>query len=488
LTLNFFAQGGFTETTYKIPDNINAIKESAFRCSNINSIKINSDLSTIGDYAFEGCKYLTSIDNWDNVKMISNGTFKNCESLNKISLPSKLTSIGKNAFEKCIKMYIDTNIPDSVTYIGEYAFSECSNFRCVDNENKEVTLNLGQIECINKYTFYKCRHLSKVNINEKIKTIDSFAFCMSNNGGVISPILEGNEQPEVQLAMGINYLSIPINSKLKEINESAFENCKNLNVSGIFLPNTLTTIGNNAFKNCTQDNTNITLKIPNNVETLGHSCFSGIGIEELDMSKTSKLTIIPYSAFENCKNLKLITFSSNASKIDIQSDAFSGCENLCKKDGKLILPNNITMINERAFAGCNYISRIELPTKLQVLGHECFKTSSKKSIYIKSNISQIPVFWKDGIGDLEYMDIIIGDIESKSSPFCNLEGEISKYNINIYIPYDLLNKFKENKYWAKYNSCMIGSYDFKDSNSGGGGNDNPNIDNFDDTIKPDAKI
>ena len=59
-----------------------------------------SKLNAIGDYAFDGCKYLSSIS-IPNVLTIGTCAFRNCTSLMSVSLPATLTSIGATAFSGC---------------------------------------------------------------------------------------------------------------------------------------------------------------------------------------------------------------------------------------------------------------------------------------------------------------------------------------------------------------------------------------------------
>ena len=63
------------------------------------------DITSIGWYAFAGCKSLTSV-----------------------TIGNRVTSIGYGAFEGCSSL-ISITIPDSVTNIGNFSFSNCSSHR-----------------------------------------------------------------------------------------------------------------------------------------------------------------------------------------------------------------------------------------------------------------------------------------------------------------------------------------------------------------------
>ena len=72
--------------------------------------KVNLDLSeatgltTIGNYAFEGCRGLTSISIPSSVTSIGGDAFKDCSGLTSISIPEGVTTIGAGAFEGCSEL------------------------------------------------------------------------------------------------------------------------------------------------------------------------------------------------------------------------------------------------------------------------------------------------------------------------------------------------------------------------------------------------
>ena len=61
-------------------------------------------LTNIGDYAFNNCIRLTSIELPDSVTSIGGLAFENCKSLTSINIPNSVTSIGINAFCFCTSL------------------------------------------------------------------------------------------------------------------------------------------------------------------------------------------------------------------------------------------------------------------------------------------------------------------------------------------------------------------------------------------------
>ena len=93
-------------------------------------------------------------------------------------------------------------------------------------------------------------------------------------------------------------------SEVTKIDESAFENCSNL--EGIVLPQGITQIGSSAFRG-----TSIALiDIPDGVETIAADAFNGCGNLESVVLPAS-LTTIGADAFADCSNLKTVYFKGS---------------------------------------------------------------------------------------------------------------------------------------------------------------------------------
>ena len=79
-------------------------------------------VTKIGDDAFQGSIWLTSVTVPDSVKIIATDAFMYCESLVSVNLGGSVESIGKNAFYGDTSL-VSVTIPDSVKVIGDQAFN-----------------------------------------------------------------------------------------------------------------------------------------------------------------------------------------------------------------------------------------------------------------------------------------------------------------------------------------------------------------------------
>jgi len=175
----------------------------------------DSQITTIGASAFQGCRGLLSIVLPETVTVIEDSTFAYCRALESVTIGSKVTSIGKTAFSACnsLKSLV---IPDEVKTIAEHAFSE----------NEALTsLTIGKgVESIDEYAFAYATNLETITFAEDgaLKTISAYVF------------LEADKLVSVELPEG-----------LETIGNFAFSSCDLLTT--ITLPSTLTSLGRGAF-------------------------------------------------------------------------------------------------------------------------------------------------------------------------------------------------------------------------------------------------
>ena len=130
------------------PSTVSSIGQYAFyNCEFITSIEIPSTITHIGAYAFRGCTGLTSVEIPESITTIERAVFASCYNIESISLPSTLEVIGYSAFASCSSL-TDIEIPENVVKIDSYAFNECDNL-------EKIIIPL-KVENINLDAFYGC--------------------------------------------------------------------------------------------------------------------------------------------------------------------------------------------------------------------------------------------------------------------------------------------------------------------------------------------
>ena len=90
----------------------------------IKKAEFGSNVTSIGNYAFDCCYTLESVTIPSGVTSIGDYAFDSCYILESVTIPSGVTSIGNYAFQYCYALESVT-IPSGVTSIGNYAFQAC---------------------------------------------------------------------------------------------------------------------------------------------------------------------------------------------------------------------------------------------------------------------------------------------------------------------------------------------------------------------------
>ena len=163
----------------------------------------------IGQLAFYGITYITSIQIPLSVTTISQGAFYGCDNLGSVEIPKNIAEIGAYAFafSGITKATINSNVA------GEQMFYECSSLNSVE-------IN-GNIPKIPNQMFYGCSNLTHIDLPSGITEIGHGAF---KNSGLETIII-----PEGVTIIG----------------DSAFNNCPNLTEMTLLplIPPTLVVVG-----------------------------------------------------------------------------------------------------------------------------------------------------------------------------------------------------------------------------------------------------
>lgn len=407
---------------------VTSIGDGAFRgCSLLTSITIPNSVTSIRNYAFGGCSSLESIIIPKGVLSIGHGAFQSCTSLTTILLSNTITTISAYAFWSCSSLS-SIVIPNSVKTIEEGTFDYCYALSYIIIPNS--------VTCI-KDGFYHCKSLSSIIIPASVEKIKAplFMHCSSlisinvergnihydsrdNCNAIIetktNTLIAGCQNTVIpQSVVNIGFKAFAFRNTLKSIiiprnitciQESAFESCSSissivveddnnyydsrnncnaiietatnkliLGCQNTIIPNTVKTIGYQAFYNCSFLTSII---IPDGVVSIEKEAFCNChSLEAITIPKT--LNSIGYGVLQNSCTIEKIT---NYSFIDIQKYATAlGLADFeingllirrdgvvgCKKNIKSVnIPDGIRQVSSNAFINCTALESITFPNSI----------------------------------------------------------------------------------------------------------------------------
>ena len=298
--------------------------------------------------------------------------------------------IWKKSWEKSYDIFNEVNSPVKVAFHYE---DECAVPECTRDGSEEEDPGSGTVKPHRRWKYYTPAS-SRYGYSGATSGIDAegkeykvFEYSLDDDNNAIITKYQGN----------MSALNIPDTldgHSVVEIDENVFSGKNQLRV--VVIPNSVTNIGNHAFENCENLTTVI---LPKGIVSIGwgafYNCDSLTNIEiPKSLEKTGTYVSGSYEGvFNNCDNLKTVTFEEGTTKIvndlfancpgietikipdtvtEIQYRAFYGCENM----KEIKIPSSVTNIGEEAFSSDKALTRIDIPTSVTNIGNHAFANCS----------------------------------------------------------------------------------------------------------------
>lgn len=395
---------------------VDSSSQSAMGFSNVENYKRLYKYSILEFEGVEGQYRLTE-------ESASSKNFEYKKTVNNVGIPHNLETRDSeiiNYIKEDIVLSHPTNIYQLINNGVAWTVTDCYEEKY--NSSKQFELVIPNkssdraIDQIGESAFEEVQEIVNIQFSNDIKKIGKNAF---RNAEICGITFENG-------------------SKLQTIDESAFNNCDMLGqVKGIEFPSNLEVIQNNAFYSCDSlfqiifaNDSKLTtigknaffgcqelteIQIPSTVTSIGdYAFFSCTNLQRVNFEKDSQLKVLKKYLFAFCKGLNTIVIPKSITEIEtsvfysctglndvifeegsklttIGSDMFRNCKSLKKyKDESFEIPENVTFIGDRAFQGCENISRIDLPYKLTSLGEYVFSNCTGLGVInISNNINYI---------------------------------------------------------------------------------------------------
>ena len=268
------------------------------------------------------------------------------------------------------------------------------------NTNSEVTSSEKGIVTEEHKTNFSVSEQVNPEIGKSSPSEDVTALVANNNSSVDKTSTKEDANITLDNSKGEDRASVLTNSSdsrvektVEEENRKRLDYFEELNASGasrIEIPEGMTVIDNNAFKNNTKLKEVI---LPSTLKSIGMSAFEGTSLSKIELP--SSLTYIGENAFANIKTLTEVTIPKS---VETASHAFYGDINLKKvnfEDGivtipsgilyntgleEIVLPSSVKAIGSYAFSNNKSLEKINLLDGVRQIEEGAFSGDSKLSV------------------------------------------------------------------------------------------------------------
>lgn len=398
-----------------------------------------------------------------------------------------VTSIVEQAFDGCSAL-TEVTIPASVTSVGSDVFNGCSSLT-------QATIGDGLTE-ISMFMFTNCSALEKLVIGKGVTKIESFAFANCSNLKEIT-VLASNP-PSVASDRSFENVSrdipiyVPLESLAAYKAAEVWKEFTNLQpISTEFTVDNLKYNVTDLIANTVEITSGYgdgALNIPATVTYAGTEYkVTSIGAEAFyDCSFTSVtipdgVTIIKYSAFQNCSELTEVTFGNSITTIE--NTAFYYCLSL----KQVTIPKNVTKIGGNVFGFCTALTQVNVdaanpayssengvlfnkdkttllrypaakpgttytvPKSVTCIGESAFgQCTALKELTLSENVSKIESYAFEDFAAITKMTVLATvppTAETSAFKYFNLDTP-------VYVPASSLDAYKAANVWKEFTNLQ----------------------------------
>lgn len=462
-TLQYISTRAFCNTALKsiiIPDGVETIYSGAFKNTPLSKVSFssNSQLKIIDKYAFSDCLNLTKFVFPKSVIETHDGAFKNDVNLKTVIV------LGEEGINASVNPFYSGD-DSGKTYLTEIYGNDAKT-----DENGNKIWN-GVSRYANVYG------ITLVPLEDYVETPDGGSQTDSSNHGTwangswqyddstnrlfvtgngeLTSTFKTSDGKALNLASYLSnkaLTSIVLTEGITGVGADVFFTDYGIDVQSVSLPNTLTSIGSNAFRNIKAKK----FKISANLSSIGANAFYGSNVNSFDLSDT-KVEAIGNYAFANCKNLTSI----NLPKVlkTIGEGAFYS-SSLKSVD----VPQSVASIGKAAFTDCLSLWKVKINNPQTNIYFEG-KNSANNAIGFDSKGTRITL--KSGSRvQTECFVIIDAPVESKGFDYAEKTSLIfmcddSNADVSGYVDYTYRIKWH---YFADTKTLYVEhGYDMKDA-------------------------
>ena len=337
-------------TSVTIPSTVTGIQGGAFEnCTGLTEINLPDSLKYLGR-AFTGCTNLKNIVIPDSVTELDEGCFGLCDFLESVTIGSGVTEIPHSAFYHCSNLEAVT-VRGNVTSIARAAFSDCTSLQAI--ELPDTLKEIGNM------AFYNCASLSSLRIPKGV-AIGSFAFAHCSS--LTSVNISGTVAPKLLkfAKAGRRLLTAGSDPEATSVGQHAFYGCSGLD--SVLIGSKVNEIGGGAFGGCSKLKS-ITVEAGNeNYTTVDGMLLTADYTTLISGAGSDRGVVVP------------------ANVTTIEEGAFAGFGNITS----VTLPDTVTTIGKAAFSNCTALATVTIPSSVTSIGSKAFYDTAIKTVCVSS--------------------------------------------------------------------------------------------------------
>lgn len=344
-------------------------------CYGFTAFVLPARVTSIGEGAFQNCKYMTAFTFEDGTGALTIGAkaFSGCHALTALALREGVVSVGDGAFANCAEL-VSVSLPASVERLGTWAE--------VQEEGSETK----------KYTFVSMDLFKTTGVSPKLERVDvneNNTHYYSENGMLFGKYeKEGDETTAKEVPVRLYFCpfaktgDVKLPNTLIEIYKEAF--AYNTGVTSVSFNGELASesfdIGENALYNA---KALTTFELPVGLKTIKTGLFKGCsGLKTIVVPNT--VSSIAAGAFQGCVSLATVNFAegNDGNPLVLEDGSYSKTHSGNGSDGEdtTIYVGAFGYYYERRWVtggrivekGCISLTSIKFPKRLSYVGAYAF--------------------------------------------------------------------------------------------------------------------